>query len=439
MKAWLRSVAATAAGLMAGTAAQAQFGQPHPGPGAIPTVESGAPEAEPDINGRPFYPKPKDPCPRFPILHCLLFEGPFVEQCYLTPGVGTWTLKNSNIPFAVATTGVTGILGNPGTRVVLGNSELDYGNYSSWNLNGGFMWANSGAGVEASYYTLDKNTITGQATSAANPVLARPFFDTNLNGGTGAQNVREIASPGRFGPGSVSFASSSQMWGADLLGVVRCIDDGSWKFDVLVGGKYLRLQEDLYIRDTSTVGVNGAVFFNGTSLNAGNTTQIVDGTNTITQFYGGTVGARTGYSFGSVSVNSLVKLTLGDSSNTVLGRGTTMLNPGTPGAQTANGGLLVTGLNNTRRQIERVGFMPELGLGATWTPLQFLSFNIGYNFAYLNNVVRPGDQFDTTVNPTFVPTSPSFGVPFGPAAPSAKVQFSDIWFSTFTAGITLRY
>lgn len=201
----------------------------------------------------------------------------------------------------------------------------------------------------------------------------------------------------------------------------------------------MRLQEDLYISSSSTGDpINGVINFAGNTYLGSNTLVVVDGTKTIVQFYGGTVGSRYSYTIGQFTLTGTAKVTLGEEQSTIIGQGQTILNPGV-GQSTANGGLTVVGLNNTRRQDDKIAWMPEVGAGVTWSPLTWASFNLGYNFAYLSRVARPGDQFDRNVNPTLIPASSTYGVPFGSASPSPRVDTSDMWFSSFNFGITIRF
>ena len=193
MKSWLRGMTAVAAGLVAGSAAQAQ-NEPsrHPlepagyvdPPSGIPSFSDIFPsrnplepqqsipttkqtiqyEAEPDINGRPKIHYEPDPCPRFPFLYRIVYGDAILDRIYVTPGYSIWTMKNGSLPFPVATTSTTGLnlgaLNQPDTRVLLGNRKLDYGDYSGLSLNAGAWFSGSDIGLEFDYFTLGKQTLT---------------------------------------------------------------------------------------------------------------------------------------------------------------------------------------------------------------------------------------------------------------------------------------
>jgi hypothetical protein len=63
----------------------------------------------------------------------------------------------------------------------------------------------------------------------------------------------------------------------------------------------------------------------------------------------------------------------------------------------------------------------------------------GYNFLYWNNVIRPGDQIDRTVDVTFVPNPPA-GVPAsGQNRPQPLFRQSDLWVNGIQFGAELRW
>ena len=60
----------------------------------------------------------------------------------------------------------------------------------------------------------------------------------------------------------------------------------------------------------------------------------------------------------------------------------------------------------------------------------------GYNFMYMSNVVRAGDQIDANVNPTLLP--PRTNVT-GPALPAFMPKTTDFWAQGISIGLELRY
>src|SRR5205807_1076116 len=108
--------------------------------------------------------------------------------------------------------GGVGLLGAPGTRVVLGGQDYRFKDLSGVRVvAGGWFTDAQTVGAEASFFILpEKHAIQGPAVATGDlPVLARPFFDPTIN----RQNVRLLSSPGLF-VGGITTDASSQFWGA---------------------------------------------------------------------------------------------------------------------------------------------------------------------------------------------------------------------------------
>ncbi len=87
----------------------------------------------------------------------------------------------------------------------------------------------------------------------------------------------------------------------------------------------------------------------------------------------------------------------------------------------------------TRNQI---GVVPELALTMAWEFNEHVKMSLAYNFLYWSNVVRPGDQIDTTVNVGAVGDPGQLGSSPHPVVP---FQTSGFWAQGITAGITLSF
>ncbi|HEX4608296.1 MAG TPA: BBP7 family outer membrane beta-barrel protein, partial [Urbifossiella sp.] len=69
----------------------------------------------------------------------------------------------------------------------------------------------------------------------------------------------------------------------------------------------------------------------------------------------------------------------------------------------------------------------------------FSRFFVGYNFLYLNTVVRPGDQIDRTVNPTQISSLNPGGVLVGPDHPRPAIVTTDFWAQGLVIGFEARF
>ena len=105
----------------------------------------------------------------------------------------------------------------------------------------------------------------------------------------------------------------------------------------------------------------------------------------------------------------------------------------------AAGGLYYLATNSGRYTRDAFAAVPEIGVKIGYQLTSHVSVTGSYNFLYLSRVVRPGDQVNTAVNPTFLPTSPTLGVPFGPRLPSFPFTESDFWAHGVNIGLAVTY
>jgi hypothetical protein len=66
-------------------------------------------------------------------------------------------------------------------------------------------------------------------------------------------------------------------------------------------------------------------------------------------------------------------------------------------------------------------------------------FFVGYNFIYLSDAVRPGDQVDRSINPTQVAALNPAGVLSGIDRPRPLFNRSDFWAQGLMIGLETRY
>ena len=83
--------------------------------------------------------------------------------------------------------------------------------------------------------------------------------------------------------------------------------------------------------------------------------------------------------------------------------------------------------------------VPEVGLKLGCQITSFLRLDVGYTFLWMSDVARPGNQIDTTVNRTQVPSSLAFGPLVGPARPAFTFRESDFWAHGVSLGLECRY
>ncbi len=350
---------------------------------------------------------------------------------YFNPGVATPPL---------ATTGPAssfGIRGQNGVATVLGGSQTQYDDLNGTRLSAG-VWLDEDAhmGVEASWFMLYQNTVSRTLSSdpTGAPLLARPVFDavTQQNG------VQLVAFPGAL-TGQVRSSASSELWGVnvDFIG-------SEWRgkhvwADLIVGMRYLDLEEALTVSSSATVLGNGTAAFLGNRLGTGNTVGIVDNFKTRNQFYGGEVGLRAEACLGRFFVNALGKLSIGNNHEVVMIDGGSTL-AGPAGNVAVPGGLLAVSTNSRIHSRDEFTLIPEFNVKVgAYINCHFNVF-VGYNYMYWSDVVRPGNQPSLVINPTVVPSNLAFGANIaGPALPAAIIKRTDFWAQGLNVGMEFRY
>jgi hypothetical protein len=323
-----------------------------------------------------------------------------------------WRFKNSPLPVPIVTTTSsadqtpTAGLGVPGTSVLLGDETLDTGMRHGGRFALG-MWVDRhhDIGIEASYFAFASRTLTqsissnGQANAA---ILAVPFFADDL----GSESTFVLASPAGLA-GSAALSLTSRLQGAELNGAVKVCPEGPLRFDVLGGFRYLALREDLRLVTTS-LGIQAPDDGSNNSLVA----DTVDRFATHNQFYGGQVGARAEYRFGSLLIGGSVKVAVGGTYQTVNIASATATNffntpPGGPftgvPVQIIPGtGVFGQATNVGRRAPQVFAVAPEVGVNVGYQLPWGVRAFVGYDFLYLSSVLRPGNQIDHTI--TFAQT-----------------------------------
>ncbi|MCU0874428.1 MAG: BBP7 family outer membrane beta-barrel protein, partial [Pirellulaceae bacterium] len=98
-----------------------------------------------------------------------------------------WWTKGMEIP-PLVTSGTTGALGAPGTRILYGDETIFDDARSGFRVGlGSWFDCGRGYGLEGDYWMLGETTdhFRAASDSAGSPALFRPFFNVNPRGGDG--------------------------------------------------------------------------------------------------------------------------------------------------------------------------------------------------------------------------------------------------------------
>jgi hypothetical protein len=323
-----------------------------------------------------------------------------------------WWIKDGPLPAPLATLGGTvgpgPFTNTPGTIVVLGHQDMDYGTFSGIRARlGAWLVTDHSLGVEAGGFLLERNGFQEGVRSDVNgnPTLTRPFVDAV----TGMASAILISAPG-LQSGDLRVASHSRLWGAEVNLRTNVAHQEGLEVDLLGGFRYLGLDEGLTVMQDGTVIAGGPPFATFT---------LRDRFYTRSQFYGGQLGAEATYHLGKLSLGLSGKLALGGTEQAI---------------SVSEGGLLVLPSNFGHHSHADFSVVPQVGLQAGYQVTPHMRVFLGYDFLYWSSVARPGDQIDTTIN-----VSQAFGPLIGPARPVVPFHTSDFWAQGLNLGLEVRF
>ena len=339
-----------------------------------------------------------------------------------------WWLDRMGTPPLVTTSpagaaqDVAGVLGQPGTSILFGGSDLDGDAVSGGRFSLG-MWLDPchRQGLEASYFTLGTHASSFGASGADHAILARPFYNTV----DGAQDAR-LLDYDSLVSGSVAVTASTEFEGGEFL-FRQAVQRECWaELDLLVGYRWLQMEDGLLIEENTESLV---------AVNAGTSFDLFDRFDTRNSFHGGEAGMSLRRQVAACwSLEVLAKLAIGNvnSEATIDGQTITVASTGTTVNQS---GLLAQQTNIGTYERDKLATATEVGVKLKRAFGNGLDFTVGYTFIYLSDVLRAGDQIDTNINVSQLPP----GTLTGAAFPEFSFQSSGFWAQGLSLGIEGRF
>lgn len=341
-----------------------------------------------------------------------------------------WWVKNPSVVPLVSTNddpNTIAALNEPGTRVLFGGqgNPIDFGNMLGVRGRIGFLLPDEVAGVEASLFGLPRQgtTFVVNAAGGNGPVIAIPFnstvpFNFNPAGETSLN-------PGNV-PSQITVNATTQLWGADVLGLARLYSSDRVRLMAVGGFKYLDLEEALTLSQ---------LFLD----------PLVPGTQTVrdsfftrNQFYGLSVGLQGGFRYDFVSLDVCGKVAVGPTHQQLRVAGETTnvggAFGGLPGVTPA--GVFAQPSNSGEFNRNTFTVVPELAVRLNCDVTRSLRLTVGYDVLYSNNVIRAATQIDRNVNPT---QNVAFLTPVGLTAPLPTFTRTDFWAQGISAGVQFQY
>ncbi|MCA9257986.1 MAG: BBP7 family outer membrane beta-barrel protein [Planctomycetales bacterium] len=334
-----------------------------------------------------------------------------------------WWSKECTSP-SLATTSLAGTAeGNAGVSGLASTLPLFGGPLHDDLTAGGRLtlgtWLNGdqASAVEASFTFLGENRATFSASDADMTILARPFFNFELN----ANDARLIAFPGLI-DGSLDITSSTEFQSMALTYRRVAQRSPAQRLDLLFGYRFAHLEDLIEIREQTTA-LSGP--------EAGASRDLVDRFSSGADFHGGEVGVSLQRPVAPQwTMNAGARVALGATERFARVSGqTTVTTVG--GTATSQGGLLTQASNIGRRSESAFGALSEFEFELKRRINRNLKLTAGYTILLWSDVWRAAEQIDGSLNPTQIPP----GALVGEARPEFRSNASAFW----TQGIRLGF
>ena len=356
---------------------------------------------------------------------------------YRTPPLATTYPDNASIP--------QGTFGSPGTQVVLGNALQGSNSRGGARVMLGYWFDDEHlCGVDAGFLYLGQRNQSATVNSFGTTNLAVPLGQVTT---TGFPGVYPIAGLTPFGAlrdvGSVSLVTRSTLTGGELNWRTNLVGGPNGFIDGIVGFRALELNEDLTFGTTTSGNALANFLGRGVLTVPGSAVRTTsDFFKTQNNFYGAQVGLLGEWHEGAWVFTANTKLGIGSTQQMVTIRGSTVDTlSGGGGSFAYPVGLFAATTNSGLYTRNKLTFLPEMGGTVGYQFTEHLRGFVGYNFMYLSNVVRPGDQINRVINPNQLPTFGSGVTPNAgnPAQPSFVFHDSSFWAQGVSVGFEWRF
>ncbi|MCX7701384.1 MAG: BBP7 family outer membrane beta-barrel protein, partial [Gemmataceae bacterium] len=231
--------------------------------------------------------------------------------------------------------------------------------------------------------------------------------------------------------GNIRVRTESLLLGADGNYRRRLLESCGHFADLLLGFRYLHLNESLTISETGTATPPNS--------NTPVTASLTDRFETTNNFYGWQFGVLVHKQWGPWSADLTLKCALGPTSSIVDISGSNDF------GTNRNVGLFAQTSNIGRWQSTAFSVVPEVGVNLGYMIRPRMRVHIGYNGLYWSNIMQPGNQIDPIIDQTLVQFPPGFPVPaFQPLSPAdphpvVPMKRSNYFAHGINMGLTIRW
>ena len=346
-----------------------------------------------------------------------------------------WPKATPLPPLITATRGTQPAYGLNTTTLLAGNKAIDTQDHAGYRLALGWsLNTEDTLGFEGRYFFLGTRTFSASATDLGDDRY-RTIGLSFRNAITGQEDALSLARAGQSSA-LITAYSSTRVQGAEANVIGNLYASGGVKVHAIAGYRYLQANEGLRVesqwmqwptRESNNQQILG---------------MIADQIDAHNEFHGGQFGLMADAHRGSFYVEITGKAAIGTNFEMVRIDGATHLitaNYPIPLYQSWHGGVYAQGTNIGRYVRSQFAVVPEGTFKVGLKTGDRGRFYIGYNFLYMSDVVRPGDQIDRTINPNQIPLI-ARGVPFtGPERPVPMLIRSDYWTQGLVIGFEARF
>jgi hypothetical protein len=288
-----------------------------------------------------------------------------------------------------------GELGQTSTSILLGNQIL------SDNPEAGFRitlntWLEDSQrwGLAFRYWNAGDQNDAFVFSSTTTPILARPFFNTEVTDSE-IQDTQLVAFPDNR-QGNIEVTASSKVNGLDVVLRRLLYLDRFTRVDWLYGYQYAGVEEMLNIQSSTTVTGN-VPGLQGTSI------LVSDRFHSDNDFNGFLYGITSTRRIARFKLETMVRLGLGNLRRRVMINGTTTTTANGV-SDTENQGLLARFTNSQPFQDDTFVVLPECAINLAYGIRPGLDLNIGYNYMMIPKIAQAAQQIDDRVVDDQLPT-----------------------------------
>lgn len=346
--------------------------------------------------------------------------------CWVSAEYLLWGFQRPSIPPLVTVSPIgtpdatAGVLGLPTTTTLFDGNTLTNSSRSGMRINAGFWcpWCPD-LGLEAGYFFIGRQS--ENFIFSAGDKLARPMINVGVPPGPNRQPVNFA---GLLPGSSVNVNYTDYLWGLEGNLRHKCWCCPWGHVDFLCGYRHVEFEDGLTITENLLYATGGSQ-------------TIVDQFTSKNRFDGFQLGldgeCRLWWRFW---LGCKLRVGLGNMHQIVNANGfTTPVFPGTGDTSVGAGGLLALPSNMGQVTRDRFAVVPEVNLKLGLTLTRNWRFWVGYDFLYLSEVVRSGEQIDLTVNTNQMPPA----IPGGPARPMVLFRTTDFFAQGVNFGLECRY